>query len=79
MKRVAKIEIGQRFRSLGLTGKITGSYEVQALFHSSIDRRDYARIVDLSDRSRTTVFALGALVDARNFLPMPSASERRPD
>jgi hypothetical protein len=76
MKRVAKIEVGQRFRSVGLTGKMTGSYEVQELFRSSIDRRDYVRIVDVSDRRRTKVFALGALVDPRNFLPMSSAEDR---
>jgi hypothetical protein len=78
MKRFAKIEIGQQFRSVGLTGKMTGAYEGQALFRSSIDRREYARIVDVSDRRRTKVFALGALVDPRSFLPMAS-SEDRPD
>ena len=77
MKRVAKIEIGQRFHSIGVAGKVIGLYEVQALFRSSIDRHDYARIVDVSDRSRTKVFALGALVDPRNFLPM-LPSEFRP-
>ena len=76
MKHLAKIEVGQRFRSVGVTGKITGSYEIQALFRSGIDRRDYARIVDVSDRSHTKVFALGALIDRRNFVPMSSAEDR---
>jgi len=77
MKHLAKIEVGQRFSSVGLTGKITGSYEVQDLFRSAIDRRDYVRIVDIADRRRTKVFALGALIDPRNFLPMPP-SKRGP-
>jgi len=77
MKCFSKIEVGQRFSSVGLTGKITGSYEVKELFRSTIDRRDYARIVDISDPSHTKVFALAALVDPRNFLPLPPG-ERGP-
>jgi len=76
MKRVPKIEIGQRFRSLGVTGKVTGFYEVQALFRSSIDRLDYARVVDVGDPTRTKVFGVGALVSPRHFLPMPSREYR---
>ena len=76
MKRVGKVEVGQRFRSLGVTGKVTGFYEVQALFRSSVDRLEYARVVDVSDRSRTKVFGLDALVSPRHFLPMPSRDYR---
>jgi hypothetical protein len=76
MKRVAKVEIGQRFRSLGVTGKVTGFYEVQALFRSSVDRLEYARVVDVSDRSNTKVFGVGALVSQRHFLPLPSRDYR---
>lgn len=76
MKRVAKIEVGQRFRSIGVTGKPTGTYEVQALFRSSVDRLDYARIVDLSDNRHTKVFAIAALVNRRHFLPMPPGEGR---
>jgi hypothetical protein len=72
MKRAAKIEIGQRFGSLGVGGKITGFYEVQALFRCNLDRLDYARIVDVGDRHHTKVLALGAMVDTRHFMPMPS-------
>ena len=76
MKQSAKIEIGQRFQSIGVTGKPTGAYEVQALFRSRVDRLDYARIVDLSDRRHTKVFAIAALVNPRHFLPMtPSKPE----
>jgi hypothetical protein len=74
MKYSAKIEIGQRFRSIGVTGKPTGAYEVQALFRSRVDRLDYARIVDLNDSSHTKVFAIDALVNPRHFLPMPPAN-----
>jgi hypothetical protein len=70
MKHSAKIEIGQRFRSIGVTGKPTGAYEVQALFRSRVDRLDYARIVDLSDSSHTKVYAIAALANPRHFLPM---------
>jgi hypothetical protein len=76
MKQNAKVEIGQRFQSLGLTGKPTGAYEVQEIFRSRVDRLDYARIVDLTDSSHTKVFALAALANPRHFLPMPrTASE----
>lgn len=71
MKQIAKVEIGQRFQSIGLTGKPTGAYEVQALFRSRVDRLDYARIVDLSDSTHTKVFAVAALVNPRHFVPMP--------
>jgi hypothetical protein len=72
MKRATKVEIGQRFRSLGVTGQVTGFCEVQSLFRSSIDRLDYARVVDVSDRSRTKVFGIAALTSPHHFLPMPS-------
>ncbi len=71
MKQNEKIEIGQRFRSIGVTGKPTGAYEVQALFRSRVDRLDYARIVDLNDSSNTKVFAIGALANPRHFQPLP--------
>ncbi|HEX6840505.1 MAG TPA: hypothetical protein VF113_03215 [Stellaceae bacterium] len=75
MKHSATIEIGQRFRSIGVTGKPTGAYEVQALFRSQVDRLDYARIVDLSDSSHTKVFAIAALANPRHFLPMPPSAD----
>lgn len=75
MKHSATIEIGQRFRSIGVTGKQTGAYEVQAIFRSQVDRLDYARIVDLSDSSHTKVFAIAALANPRHFLPMPPSPE----
>ena len=70
MKRIVKIEVGQKFRSIGVTGRPTYAYEVQAIFRSSIDQRDYARLVEILDRTRTKTIALATLLDPRHFQPL---------
>jgi len=76
MKRVAQIEIGQRFGAVGSGGKITRFYEVRSLFRSSLDSLCYARIVDVGDRHHTKVFALAAMADGRRFMPLPPRDYR---
>jgi hypothetical protein len=71
MKRIVKVEPGQKFRSIGVTGMTTYAYEVEAVFRSNIDQHDYARLVDLVDRTHTKTIALSTVLDLRHFLPMP--------
>lgn len=75
MKRISKATVGQRFRSIGVTGKPTYTYEVQVTFHSNVDQRDYARLVEIADRTRTKTLALAALLDPRHFVALPPDGE----
>jgi hypothetical protein len=84
MKRVNKVEIGQRFEAIGaVRGMPTFGYEVQAVFRSAIDHIDYARLVQLGDPTRTKTISVLALLDPRHFAPLaaeegaPPPAERR--
>ncbi len=72
MKRISKVQTGQRFRSIGVTGRPTYAYEVQAIFRSNVDQHDYARLVEMVDRTRTKTICLSTLMDPRHFVPLPS-------
>lgn len=72
MKRVNKVQMGQRFRSIGVTGRPTYVYEVQAMFRSNVDQHDYARLVETVDRTRTKTICLATLMDPRHFVPLPA-------
>ncbi len=74
MKRISKVQTGQRFRSIGVTGRPTYAYEVQAIFRSNVDQHDYARLVETVDRTRTKTICLATLMDPRHFVPLPSDS-----
>ena len=78
MKRMSKIAVGQRFRSIGVTGKPTYTFEVQMTFHSSVDQREYARLVELDNPTRTKTLAVAALQDPRHFVAIPSEDEGQP-
>jgi hypothetical protein len=71
MKRITKVHVGQRFRAIGVTGKPTYTYEVQAMFRSNIDEHDYARLVEIVDKTRTKTIAVSTLMDPRHFVPLP--------
>jgi hypothetical protein len=75
MKRTNKIAVGQRFRSIGVTGKLTYAFEVQTTFRSSVDQRDYVRLVELSNPTRTKTLALATLYDPRHFVAIPTDDE----
>ena len=74
MKRISKVQMGQRFRSIGVTGRPTYVYEVQAMFRSTVDQHDYARLVETVDRTRTKTICLATLMDPRHFMPLPADS-----
>lgn len=78
MKRVTKVAVGQRFRSIGVTGKPTYAYEVQVTFRSSVDQRDYVRLVEIADPTRTKTLALATLQDPRHFVAIVSEGEDQP-
>ncbi|HYM27766.1 MAG TPA: hypothetical protein VET66_06435 [Steroidobacteraceae bacterium] len=71
MKRISKVQVGQKFRAIGVTGKPTYTYEVQAMFRSNIDEHDYARLVEMIDQTRTKTTAVATLMDPRHFVPLP--------
>lgn len=79
MKRITKVTVGQRFRSIGVTGKPTYAFEVQMTFRSSVDQRDYVRLVELADPTRTKTLVLSALTDPRHFVAIqPEGENPRP-
>lgn len=78
MKRMIKVAVGHRFRSIGVTGKPTYTYEVQVTFHSNVDQRDYVRLVEVADPTRTKTLALAALLDPRHFMAITSDGEDPP-
>jgi hypothetical protein len=67
MKRIVKIEVGQKLRSIGVTGRPTYVYVVDAIFRSNIDQREYARLVEAVDRTHTKTIVLATLLDPRHF------------
>ena len=75
MKRLSKVAVGQRFRSIGVTGKPTYAFEVQMTFRSSVDQREYARLVEIADPTRTKTLALATLHDPRHFVAIQPEGE----
>src|SRR5258708_14534967 len=73
MKRINKVQVGQRFRAIGVTGKPTYAYEVEAMFRSNIDEHDYARLVEIVHRTRTKTIAVATPMDPPDYGPLPLA------
>ncbi len=68
MRRFKNVEVGQRFRSIGvITGTPTSTYEVQSVFRSRIDQREYARLADIDDPTLTKSITVSTLLNARQF------------
>lgn len=68
MKQAKTIEIGQRFRSIGAVTRAPAyTYEVRALFRSTIDNLHYARLILIDDPSQTKSIAVSALLNPRHF------------
>ncbi|HEV8028996.1 MAG TPA: hypothetical protein VGP50_16300 [Stellaceae bacterium] len=79
MKRITKVVVGQRFRSIGVTGKPTYAFEVQTTFRSSVDQREYVRLVEVADPTRTKTLALATITDPRHFVAIqPEGENQRP-
>lgn len=74
MRRLKKVEVGQRFQSIGaVTGTPAMIYEVHALFRSRIDGLDYARIATPEDPSALKSIAVATLLNPRQFAPVEGA------
>ncbi len=68
MRRLRKVEIGQRFQSIGaITGAPASTYEVQSLFRSRIDQLEYVRLAALDDPTAIKSIALATLLNPRQF------------
>jgi hypothetical protein len=81
MKRLEKIEIGQRFQSIGtVTRSPAFTYEVQALFRSKVDDVDYARLVQIGEPTQQKSISAAMLHNPRHFLPVigPTDGQSRP-
>jgi hypothetical protein len=75
MKQMAKVEVGQKFRSIGtVTGTPVFTYEVQALFRSRVDQVDYARLALVDDHTQLKSIATAVLLNPRHFIPLSRSS-----
>jgi hypothetical protein len=71
MRRLRKVEIGQRFQSIGaITGMPASIYEVQSLFRSRIDQLEYVRLAAIDDPTAIKSIALATLLNPRQFNAM---------
>lgn len=76
MKQVLKIEIGQRFQSIGAVTRTPAfAYEVQGVYRSKIDQVAYARLVLVGDPTQTKSISVATLLNPAQFRPLPSAPE----
>lgn len=76
MKQIAKVEIGQRFQSVGTVTRVPAFiYEVQALFRSKVDDIDYARLVQIGEPTRLKSISAAMLLNPRHFVPLAARAE----
>ena len=68
MRRFRKVEVGQRFQSIGaITGAPASTYQVQSLFRSRIDQLEYVRLAAIDDPTAIKSIALSTLLNPRQF------------
>jgi len=68
MRRLRKVEIGQRLQSIGaITGAPASTYEVQSFFLSRIDQLEYVRLAAIIDPTVIKSIALSTLLNPRQF------------
>lgn len=80
MKNAPKVEVGQRYQSLGaVTRAPVFTYRVEQLFHSKVDKVEYARLVQVDDTSRSKSVAAAALLNPRHFKPVPAEVSDNPE
>jgi hypothetical protein len=76
MKRLEKIEIGQRFQSIGTVTRTPAfTYEVKALFRSKVDDVDYARLVQIGEPTQQKSISAAMLRNPRHFVPVATPLE----
>lgn len=67
MTRNLKIEVGQRFHLSGSPPARIGSWKVAAIFKSTVDGVEYARLAQTNDPTRQKTIAVSALLDGRQY------------
>jgi hypothetical protein len=67
MSRTIKIEVGQRFHLIGGPPARVGSWTVAAVFKSTVDGVEYARLAQVNDPTRQKTIAVSALLDGRQY------------
>jgi hypothetical protein len=67
MSRNIRIEVGQRFHLVGSTPARIGSWKVAAIFKSTVDGVEYARLAQIDDPTRQKTIAVSALLDGRQY------------
>jgi hypothetical protein len=67
MSRNVKIEVGQRFHLVGSPPARIGSWKVAAVFKSTVDGVEYARLAQVNDPTRQKTIAVSALLDGRQY------------
>lgn len=73
MKQRLKVEVGQRYQSVGtITGTPVFTYRVAELFQSKVDKMEYARLEQVDEPSRSKSIAAAALLNTRHFIPVDS-------
>ena len=73
MKQRLKVEVGQRYQSVGtVTGAPVFTYRVAELFLSKVDKVEYARLEQVDEPSRSKSIAAQALLNTRHFIAVDS-------
>lgn len=71
MKQRLKVEVGQRYQSVGtITGAPVFTYRVAELFQSKVDKMEYARLEQVDEPSRSKSIAAAALLNTRHFIAL---------
>jgi hypothetical protein len=81
MSRNIRIEVGHRFHLVGSPPTRIGSWQVAAVFKSTVDGIEYARLAKVNDPTRQKTIAVSALLDGRQYTrsivtPSPDATDR---
>jgi hypothetical protein len=67
MSRNIRIEVGHRFHLVGSPPARIGAWQVAAVFKSTVDGVEYARLAQVSDPTRQKTIAVSALLDGRQY------------
>jgi hypothetical protein len=67
MSRNLRIEVGQRFHLVGSPPARIGLWQVAAVFKSTVDGVEYARLAQVNDPTRQKTIAVSALLDGRQY------------
>jgi hypothetical protein len=80
MKTQPKVEVGQRYQSLGaVTRAPVFTYRVAQLFESKFDHVEYARLEQVDDPTRSKSIAATALLNPRYFKPVDGQISDEPN